>query len=118
MSTIIVNIYGGLGNQMFMYAMARAIKGKKVYIRRIKDKREYGLDKYTISLPIVSQRKLIYLRTFRKIYRKFGINYFDCYSEKDYYYLDEMKTAFCGGGQKHLMVIGKITDILKASLLF
>lgn len=28
MSTIIVNIYGGLGNQMFMYAMARAIKGK------------------------------------------------------------------------------------------
>lgn len=98
MSTIIVNIYGGLGNQMFMYAMARAIKGKKVYIRRIKDKREYGLDKYSISLPIVSQRKLTYLRTFRKIYRKFGINYFECYSERGYYYLDEIETTHRVGG--------------------
>jgi hypothetical protein len=66
---IIVRISGGLGNQLFQYALARSIKEKTGYDVRLDShyfnhqntneaKREYGLTAFAISLPEATPKDL------------------------------------------------------------
>lgn len=79
---IIINIIGGLGNQMFMYAYAKALEQRGYEVKmdisgfetyRLHD--GYGLDKYNISLPVATKKEVAryYKRDFlAKVLRKLG----------------------------------------------
>lgn len=59
---VLVDIHGGLGNQMFQYALARKLKksGKKVFLDlswyEKFDEREYQLKEYHLSIPTADEK--------------------------------------------------------------
>src|SRR5882672_6209842 len=115
MTMLVVNISGGLGNQMFQYAFARAhqIQGKKVYLdlREYKNNtfRHYGLDIFKITVPELPE---LYYRLFYddhvlwRLLRKLNFLTFETLQEKGLSYtasyLDvERRTRFFGYFQSH-----------------
>jgi len=74
MKNVYVDIYCGLGNQFFMYAMARALPNKNVYLHFFHGSdREFGLDHYPITLPRANPVKYCYHRIKGKILRRLEI---------------------------------------------
>ncbi len=87
MKQVIVEIQGGLGNQMFEYALARSLPNKRVYLgtrdfERKSPGREFGLTKYKISIPIATEKE--YLRFYHKcgLMHRLGIEIPQPYVEK------------------------------------
>lgn len=107
---IIVKIVGGLGNQMFGYAFAKAIekKGHEVKIDissyQTYTLHEYQLEKYNIDIPVSTKdenNKLYSQTLIAKIIRKIGLDFSRRIKEKNFFYKKEFlevknKTYFEG----------------------
>ena len=107
---IIVKIVGGLGNQMFGYAFAKAIekKGHEVKIDissyQTYTLHEYQLEKYNIDIPVSTKdenNKLYSQTLIAKILRKIGLDFSRRIQEKNFFYKKEFlevknKTYFEG----------------------
>ena len=90
---IITMIYGGLGNQMFQYAIAKSIANKngvnfQLDISRMNSKyfRDFNLEKFKIDLNIAKEEDV---RSYKSLYlleslsRRLKVNFFiDKYLEK------------------------------------
>jgi hypothetical protein len=98
---IIIKIFGGLGNQLFQYALGRqlAILNKTSLYLDISDYqisglRQYELNKFNIKAKIIYKNKILKQDLFHKIlyrvYNKFSSLYYRChYIEEKYpYYFD------------------------------
>lgn len=90
---VIVKIIGGLGNQMFQYAYAKALQQKghevKIDITAFETYKLHGgfqLDKYTIDLKVSSKeenRKFYNNSNFFKILKKLGFDFSKTIKEKN-----------------------------------
>ncbi len=101
---IVVNILGGLGNQMFQYAFAYAILQKKESAVKLDigsfetyDLREYELNLFNVSLEISSEEEVYRLKhkqenLFQKIIRKVNrksLSFSDAYYKEVHFNFDE-----------------------------
>jgi len=105
---IITMIYGGLGNQMFQYAIAKSIANKngvnfQLDISRMNSKyfRDFNLEKFKIDLNIAKEEDV---RSYKSLYlleslsRRLKVNFFiDKYLEKKEFVFDKnvMKLSSC-----------------------
>ena len=92
---IIVKIIGGLGNQMFSYAFAKAMESRgnrvKIDISGYKTYKlhEYQLDKFNIDLPVSteSENNSLFGKTFfNKIMRRIGLDFSKRIKEKNLFF--------------------------------
>jgi hypothetical protein len=92
---IIVKIIGGLGNQMFSYAFAKALEKRgnivKIDISGYKKYtlHDYQLNKYYIDLPVSTENEnsSLYGQTFlNKIMRRIGLDFSKRIKEKNFFY--------------------------------
>lgn len=88
---IVVKLIGGLGNQLFQYATAKALalhKGQELYIDKSAfnnyELRAYGLHNFNVKVKIYKQPSKI----IRKLLVKFGVN--TNYKEQSFAYNSEL----------------------------
>ena len=93
--TVIVDIQGGLGNQMFCYALARAINSERTYIDthaygKSHESREYGLCNYNISLHEANSFVLTLKAIKRRLIKLFNLDVEYPYLEKEEFVFDSV----------------------------
>jgi len=99
----IVKIQGGLGNQLFQYALARSIKEKGIDVKldifknRDNFNRSYKLDKFNISLEIANDEEIKKLKgydgVFRRVLNKFKLDVI----KPDSFYKEKLYMSYCDG---------------------